>query len=75
MRKALSQHEIATRETTAIDREAGLVRLTTQRRWGERRAGAFTLLLNFLLLSIAPIDRNDNVAHYISQQQSLRKWQ
>jgi hypothetical protein len=29
MRKALSQHEIATRETTAIDREAGLVRLAT----------------------------------------------
>ncbi len=29
MRKALGSHEIATVQTTAIDREAGLIRLTT----------------------------------------------
>ena len=29
VRKALGQHEIATVQTTAIDREAGLIRLTT----------------------------------------------
>ena len=29
MRKTLSQHEIATVQTTAIDNEAGLIRLTT----------------------------------------------
>src|ERR1051325_2835569 len=29
VRKSLGQHEIATVQTTAIDREAGLIRLTT----------------------------------------------